>query len=175
MPRLLPLEDFRARRTALTRGDFLIAAPSAAPANDRIDRATWNSVVTLPDDIAVRTTNYHGTAIRQLHDLWGAWIECCGGNHDCLFASVFRSRIREIRFPDTLKLFPVLFYFSWIAVARKSSGFCGLSEQLGIRSRRKSCDFPVNFPVCREYLSESGSLQTASTAIYFTISSLRPE
>ena len=39
---------------------------------------------------------------------------------------VFRSRFREIRFPDALKLFPVLFRSHWPAVARKQSGFCGL-------------------------------------------------
>lgn len=85
MPRLLPLEDFRAGRTILTRGDFLIAAKPAEHANDRIDKATWDSVVILPDDVAVWTTDYHGIAIWQLHDLWGAWIECYGENNDCLF------------------------------------------------------------------------------------------
>lgn len=85
MPTLLPPEDFRARRTVLTRDDFLIARKPAEPANDLIDKATWDSVVTLPDDVAVRTTNYHGTTVRQLHDLWGAWIECYGENKDCLF------------------------------------------------------------------------------------------
>jgi hypothetical protein len=27
---------------------------------------TRDSIVTLPDDVAVRTTNYHGTKIKQL-------------------------------------------------------------------------------------------------------------
>lgn len=85
MPKLLPPEDFRGRRTVLTRGDFLIALKAAKPADDRIDKATWDSVVTLPDDVAVRTTDYHGTTIRQLHDLWAAWIECYGDKKDCLF------------------------------------------------------------------------------------------
>ncbi len=85
MPTLLRLEDFRARRAVLTRGDFLIARKPAEPASDRIDKATWDSVVTLPDDVSVRTTDYHGTTVRQLHELWGAWIECYGENKDCLF------------------------------------------------------------------------------------------
>ena len=50
-----------------------------------IDKGTWDSIVTLPDDVAVRTTNYHGKAIRQLHDLWGAWIDCVGEEHDFMF------------------------------------------------------------------------------------------
>ncbi len=85
MPRPLPPEDFRARRMVLTRDDFLIATKPAEPANDQIDKATWDSVVTLPDDVAVRTTDYHGTTVRQLHDLWGAWVECYGETKDCLF------------------------------------------------------------------------------------------
>ena len=85
MPKLLSLEDFRARRSVLVRSDFLVAPKPARLANDRIDKATWDSIVTLPDDVAVRTTDYHGTTVRQLHDLWGAWIECYGENKDCLF------------------------------------------------------------------------------------------
>ena len=50
-----------------------------------IDKGTWNSIVTLPDDVAIRTSNYHGSALEQLHDLWGAWIESYGTKHDCMF------------------------------------------------------------------------------------------
>lgn len=85
MPKLLPLTDFRARRTVLTRRDFGYAPQPTPRPSDIIDEATWDSVVTLPDDVAVRTTNYHGTTIRQLHDLWGAWIECVGEKQDCMF------------------------------------------------------------------------------------------
>ena len=85
MPRRLPSKDFRARRIVLTRDDFGYAPKPAEPANDLIDKGTWDSIVTLPDDVAVRTTNYHGTAIRQLHAPWGAWIECFGDEHDCMF------------------------------------------------------------------------------------------
>ena len=85
MPKLLPLTDVRARRTVLTRRDFGYAPKPASPPSDLIDKATWDSIVnTLPDDVAVRTTNYHGTTIRQLHDLWGAWIECVGEKQDCM-------------------------------------------------------------------------------------------
>jgi hypothetical protein len=85
MPRRLPSKDFRARRIVLVRDDFGYAPKPAEPTSDLIDKATWNSIVTLPDDVAVRTTNYHGTTIKQLHDLWGAWIECLGDEHDCMF------------------------------------------------------------------------------------------
>ena len=85
MPRRLPSKDFRARRIVLVRGDFAYAPKPAEPATDLIDEATWNSIVTLPDDVAVRTTNYHGTTIKQLHDLWGAWIDCLGDERECMF------------------------------------------------------------------------------------------
>lgn len=85
MPKLLPLTDFRARRTVLTRSDFGYAPKPAPPPSDLIDKATWDSMVTLPDDVAVRTTNYHGATIKQLHDLWGAWVDCYGEKQDCMF------------------------------------------------------------------------------------------
>jgi len=57
---------------------------SAPPRSDKIDKATWNSIVTLPDDVAIRTSNYHGGTLRQLDDLWGAWVGSSGEVHDCL-------------------------------------------------------------------------------------------
>jgi hypothetical protein len=39
----------------------------------------------LPDDVAVRTSNYHGTTLKELHNLWGAWIKCYGDVEDCMF------------------------------------------------------------------------------------------
>jgi hypothetical protein len=33
-----------------------------------IDKATWDSIVVLSEDVAVRTSNYHGTVLMQLHD-----------------------------------------------------------------------------------------------------------
>ncbi len=81
MPRKLPEHDFRARRVVLTRLDFALAPKPEPPPSDRIDKASWSSIVTLPDDVAVRTSNHHGTTLRQLDDLWGAWIESIGENN----------------------------------------------------------------------------------------------
>jgi hypothetical protein len=85
MPRLLPLTDFRARRRVLVRRDFGYAPNPAPRPSEMIDKETWDSIVTLPDDVAVRTTNYHGTKIKQLDELWGAWIECVGQKQDIIF------------------------------------------------------------------------------------------
>lgn len=67
--------DFRSRRIVLTRRDFGYAPEPASRPTDKIDKRIWASITTLPDDVAIRTSNYHGTTIRQLHDVWGAWIE----------------------------------------------------------------------------------------------------
>jgi len=85
MPKLLPETDFRARRIVLTRRDFAYAPNPAPRPSDLIDKATWRSIVTLPDDVAVRTSNYHGTTLSQLDDLWGAWVECFGNRRDYMF------------------------------------------------------------------------------------------
>jgi hypothetical protein len=85
MPKLLPKDDFRARRRILVRDDFGFAPGPAPRRSDIISKPTWNSIVVLPDDVAVRTSNYHGTALMQLHDLWGSWIESVGEVRDPIF------------------------------------------------------------------------------------------
>jgi hypothetical protein len=67
------------------RRDFGFAPKPAPRPSEMIDKETWDSIVTLPDDVAVRTTNYHGTQIKQLDELWGAWIECVGQKQDTMF------------------------------------------------------------------------------------------
>ncbi len=88
MPKVLPDSDFRCRRVVLTRTDFAYAPEPEPPASDLIEKATWNSIVTLPDDVAIRTSNHHGTTLKQLDDLWGAWVECFGEVQDCLFSAM---------------------------------------------------------------------------------------
>jgi hypothetical protein len=91
MSRLLAKTDFRARRRVLVRDDFGLAPGPAPRRSDLISKETWDSIVTLPDDVAVRTSNYHGTALTQLHDLWGAWVESVGTVHDCMFPAMLDS------------------------------------------------------------------------------------
>jgi hypothetical protein len=86
MAKRLPDSDFRARRVVLTRGDFAYAPKPEPRPSDIISRSTWESIVTLPDDVAVRTSNHHGNTLKQLDDLWGAWVESYGEVHDCLFS-----------------------------------------------------------------------------------------
>ncbi len=72
----------------LTRGDFAWAPKLEPPPSDRVGKATWSSIVTLPDDVAVRTSNHHGTTMKQLDDLRGAWIESIGENNDLMSSAM---------------------------------------------------------------------------------------
>jgi hypothetical protein len=74
MSRYLPITDFRARRKVLVRSDFGLAEKRQPPPSDPIEEKVWRSIVTLPDDVAIRTSNHHGKALAQLDELSSAWI-----------------------------------------------------------------------------------------------------
>jgi len=40
----------------------------------------------LPDDVAIRTSDHHGSQLATLGSLWGDWLEAMGNQHDELFA-----------------------------------------------------------------------------------------
>jgi len=88
MPKQLPETDFRARRIVLSRKDFAYAPKPVERPTDPIDKRTWKSIVILPDDVAIRTSNYHGTTLRQLNDLCSCWIESLGNRRNMLFPSM---------------------------------------------------------------------------------------
>jgi hypothetical protein len=89
MPRFLPKNDFRARRRILLKSDFALAEGPEQPPSDKIDKETWNHVVTLPDDVAVRTTNHHGTIIKQISDLTHEWALQCDENDPIMLSVMF--------------------------------------------------------------------------------------
>lgn len=72
----------------LTRRDFGYAPGAEMPPSDLIDRATWAGIVTLPDDVAIRTSNHHGRTLARLYDVWRAWVECIGEAQDALFSGM---------------------------------------------------------------------------------------
>jgi len=153
MPKLLPTTDFRARRVVLTRSDFAYAPKPAEPPTDLIDKATWESIVILPDDVAVRTSNYHGTALAQMHDLWGAWIESVGDVQDCMFpvmldagddfqAATYNALTGFYRFAasglrSALELVTI---GTWVQVCGKDQEFRAWREGKGPISFGRACD-----------------------------------
>lgn len=86
MPKPLPSEDFRATRIVLEPDDFALGSEQKDPSpSDLIDAETWHGIVTLPDDVAIRTSNHHGSVLKRQHDLWGAWLEIIGEEQDFLY------------------------------------------------------------------------------------------
>jgi len=74
----LPPDDFRATRLILEPEDFAISIGEESPPSDLVDEDTWYGIVTLPDDVSIRTSNHHGQLLKMMYELWGAWIEAVG-------------------------------------------------------------------------------------------------
>ena len=135
------------------RSDFAYAPGRASRASDLIDKPSWQSITTLPDDVAIRTSNYHGTTLRQLDNLWGAWVECFGKPGDCMFpvmldagddfqattynalVGYYRLSISALR--SALELVTV---GTWAELCGKSKEFGDWREGKGIASFGLACD-----------------------------------
>jgi hypothetical protein len=79
MSKHMPLDDFRAVRTVLEEDDYALSSgiPEPTP-SDLIPEDTWLSLTVLPDEVAVRTSNRHGTLLDILNQLAGTWPVCVG-------------------------------------------------------------------------------------------------
>lgn len=68
--------DFRAHRTILDPSDFALGSDVPdPPPTDLIREGAWNGIMTLPGDVAIRTSSYQGSRVELLYDLWSGWIE----------------------------------------------------------------------------------------------------
>jgi len=85
MPKFLTASDFRARRRVLLKSDFALTEGRSPRPSDKIDKATWNHIVILPDDVAITTTNHHGRAIKQISDLAHEWVLHCNETDQIMF------------------------------------------------------------------------------------------
>jgi hypothetical protein len=62
MSRPLPTSDFRAIRIVLEPDDFALSSGEPdPPPSDLIDENIWHGIMTLPDDVSVRTSNHYGS------------------------------------------------------------------------------------------------------------------
>ena len=67
--------DFRAGRLILEPEDFALGDNEPdSPPTDLISEDTWNGVMTLPGDVAIRTTSHQGTRVAILYELWSGWV-----------------------------------------------------------------------------------------------------
>jgi hypothetical protein len=55
------------------------------PPTNLIPPEIWHGVMDLPDDVAIRISDHHGTKFEFLYALWGEWLEAIGDEHDNLF------------------------------------------------------------------------------------------
>lgn len=58
--------------------DFVIFDGEEPPPSDLVDEDTWHGIMTLPDDVSIRTSNHHGELLGIMYELWGAWMEAVG-------------------------------------------------------------------------------------------------
>lgn len=79
MAKQLALTDFRAVRRVLEPEDFALGAEQPdPPPSDSISEKSWTGIMSLPDDVAIRTSDHNGKALGQVYWLWGKWIEAIG-------------------------------------------------------------------------------------------------
>jgi hypothetical protein len=74
---LKPLQegDFRIERAYLADEVFLAVPGGGEPPNDPIAEESWASIMRLPTDVLLRTTDYQSSMLEDCHDQWAAWIE----------------------------------------------------------------------------------------------------
>jgi hypothetical protein len=79
MSKHMPLDDFRAVRTVLEEDDYALSSGiPEPPPSDLIPEDTWLHLTVLPDEVAVRTSNRHGTLVAILNQLGSTWSVCVG-------------------------------------------------------------------------------------------------
>jgi hypothetical protein len=55
---------------------------------DLVAEDIWNGIMHLPDDVAMTTSNHHGSQLAALYSLWGDWVEAMSDEHDELFTGM---------------------------------------------------------------------------------------
>jgi hypothetical protein len=66
--------DFRSVRVKLPPEAFALSTGEDPPPSDLIPEETWDSIIHLPDDVSLRTSDHYGTSLKDLWDFWGDWV-----------------------------------------------------------------------------------------------------
>jgi len=78
--------DFRATRRKLPPDAFLLGPEGPdPPAEDLMDEQVWSSIMSLPDDVSLRTSDGHRSHLEAMHELWSSWIESVGDEQDSMY------------------------------------------------------------------------------------------
>lgn len=71
-------KDFRYSRYKLPPEAFAFRPEGPEPPpRDVIEKEVWRNIVSLPDDVSIRTSNDYGTQLKAMNDLWFSVIEMC--------------------------------------------------------------------------------------------------
>jgi hypothetical protein len=66
--------DFRTIRAKLPDEAFaLVDGPEPEP-TDPVEPSIWSGIASLPDDVSLRTADFHGEALKHAYEAWGYWI-----------------------------------------------------------------------------------------------------
>ena len=57
----------------LERRDFAVAPGRYPGPTNLIDEPTWKSIVGLPDDVSIRTSDKYGPQLQKMWEYWGMW------------------------------------------------------------------------------------------------------
>lgn len=66
---------FRFKRYKLPPEAFLIGPEREPEPTDLLDAETWGEIITFPDDVSLRTSEHHGTLLRNANQLVIHWID----------------------------------------------------------------------------------------------------
>ncbi|MGI0134935.1 MAG: hypothetical protein ACREBW_08275, partial [Candidatus Micrarchaeaceae archaeon] len=76
MAKNLEPSDFRAVRRVLEPDDFALTGDKPdGPPIDLISEEAWDHIMTLPSDVAIRTSGFQGSRISLLNDATAGWTE----------------------------------------------------------------------------------------------------
>jgi hypothetical protein len=74
----LPKADFRRKRQYLAPWAFALPGNEEGktypPPSDLVTRKTWDGIMALPDDVALKSSSYEGSLIGRLYRLQSDWI-----------------------------------------------------------------------------------------------------
>jgi hypothetical protein len=76
------LKDFRSNRWKLPADAFALAEGPDPEPTDLVREDVWSSIVSLPDHVAVWTSDHHGSELKAMNDIWGDWIVSTGTEQD---------------------------------------------------------------------------------------------
>ncbi len=81
-------KDFRTTRAFLPDEVFLLVNGHRPGPTNLVAEEVWNGIVHLPDDVALTTSNHHGSQLAALYSLRDGWLEAIGDDQDELFTGM---------------------------------------------------------------------------------------